>query len=212
VVDVDVYGFSTDITSEIEFTFNSISDITSEIELKVNSTRIYDGYKFTQAGDKTVDCYYKGEKLNYFKISVIADDNKLVESGNYYLQINGRYIYPVSGGWYWMELSDKKPYKPFNVQLAGNSEERGPMYYIMYDGQYIMPQTNKDGAQLMGSNAKYLWRINKYTKFCTIRDYGNQKLLVNASGAKYDNGTKVTIWSYTGSAPEHGKIKFIKAD
>ncbi|HHV98304.1 MAG TPA: hypothetical protein GXX36_01820 [Clostridiaceae bacterium] len=198
VVDVDVYGFTT--------------DITSEIELKVNSTRIYDGYKFTQAGDKTVDCYYKGEKLNYFKISVIADDNKLVESGNYYLQINGKYIYPVSGGWYWMELSDKKPDKPFNVQLVGNSEERGPIYYIMYDGQYIMPQTNKDGAQLMGSNAKYLWRINKYTKFCTIRDYGNQKLLVNASGAKYDNGTKVTIWSYTGSAPEHGKITFIKAD
>jgi len=56
------------------------------------------------------------------------------------------------------------------------------------------------------------WRINKYSKFCTIHDYNNQKLLVNASGAKYDNGTKVVIWSYTGSALEHGKITFIKAD
>ncbi len=198
VVDVDVYGFAT--------------DVTSDIELKVNSTKIYDGYKFTQAGDKIVDCYYKGEKLNYFKISVIADDIKLLESGHYYLKINGKYIYPVSGGWYWMELSDKKPDKPFNIQLVGNSEERGPMYYIMYDGQYIRPQTNKNGGQLMADNVQYVWRINKYTKFCTIRDYGNQKLLVNASGAKYDNGTKVTIWSYTGSAPEHGKLTFIKAD
>ena len=75
-----------------------------------------------------------------------------------------------------------------------------------------MPQTNKDGGQLLTDNIQYLWRINKYTKFCTIRDYNNQKLMVNASGAKYDNGTKVTIWSYTGSAPEHAKITFIKAD
>jgi len=198
VVEVDVYGFTT--------------DVTSDIELKVNSTRIYDGYKFTQAGDKTVDCYYKGKKLNYFKISVVADDVKLVESGDYYLKIKDKYIYPVPGGFYWMELSDKKPDKPFNVQFISYSEDRGPVYYIMYDGQYIMPQTNKDGAQLIASNVKYLWRINKYTNFYTIRDYGNQKLLVNASGAKYDNKTKVTIWSYTGSAPEHGKITFIKAD
>lgn len=198
VVEVDVYGFTT--------------DITSDIELKVNSTKIYDGYKFTQAGDKTVDCYYKGKKLNYFKISVMAADVNLVETGDYYLQINGKYIYPVSGGFYWMELSDKKPDKPFTVQFVSYSEDRGPVYTIMYDGQYIMPQTNKDGAQLMGSNVKYLWRINKYTKFNTIRDYGNQKLMVNASGAKYDNGTKVTIWSYTGSAPEHAKITFIKAN
>jgi len=198
VAEVDVYGFTT--------------DITSDIELKVNSTKIYDGYKFTQAGDKTVDCYYKGKKLNYFKINVMAADDKILESGDYYLQINGKYIYPVSGGWYWMELSDKKPDKPFTIQLAGNSEERGPMYYILYDGQYIMPQTNKDGAQLMASNIKYVWRINKYSKFCTIRDYNNQKLIVNASGEKYDNGTKVIIWSHTGSAPEHAKITVIKAD
>jgi len=200
VVNVDVYGFTT--------------DITSDIELKVNSTKIYDGYQFTQAGDKTVDCYYEGDKLNYFKISVIGDDKKLLESGDYYLQINGKYIYPVSGGWYWMELSDKKPDKPFNVQFVSYSEERGPMYYIMYDGRYVMQPSSKNGDQLqaMNGNIKHLWRINKYTQFCTIRDYGNQKLLVNASGAKYDNGTKVTVWSYTGSAPEHGKITFIKAD
>lgn len=198
VVYVDVYGFTT--------------DVTSDIELKVNSTKIYDGYKFTQAGDKTVDCYYEGKKLNYFKISVIGDDANLVQSGDYYLQINGKYIYPVSGGWYWMELSDKKPDKPFNIQFVSYSEDRGPVYYITYDGQYIRPYTNKDGGQLLTDNIQYLWRINKYTKFCTIRDYNNQKLMVNASGAKYDNGTKVTIWSYTGSAPEHAKITFIKAD
>jgi len=41
----------------------------------------------------------------------------------------------------------------------------------------------------MSSDIPHQWRINKHTKFCTIRDYGNQKLIVNASGQKKDNGT-----------------------
>ncbi len=197
---VDIYGKAT--------------DITSKIELKVNTTKIYDGYKFTQAGQKKVDCYYDGKMLNYFNVSVIADDGSLLESGDYYMQIKGKYIYPVSAsGCFYLELSDKKPDKPFNVKLISVSDERGPMYSIMYDGTYIIQPSSKNGDQLQSiNNIPHQWRINKYTSFCTIRDYGNQKLLVNASGAKYDNGTKVTVWSYTGSAPEHGKITFLKAD
>jgi len=129
------------------------------------------------------------------------------------MQILGKYVYPVPGGGIlWLELSDKKPDKPFTVKLINYNKERGPMYSIEYDGRSIGQPSSKNGDQLRSAAITHAWRINKYSKFCTIRDYGNQKLLVNASGAKSDNGTKVTVWSYTGSAPEHGKVIFIKAD
>ena len=60
---VDVYGTETDISKEITF--------------DVNGTKIYDGYKFTTSGNKTVNCSYKGKRLNNFKISVISNDAKL---------------------------------------------------------------------------------------------------------------------------------------
>lgn len=193
---IDIYGNGT--------------DVTKDIELKVNTTKIYDGYKFTQAGEKTVNCYYKGEKLNNFKISVVAEDSNLLADGDYYMQIYGKYITPVyASGGYWLELSDKKPEKPFKVKLNSVDPDRGPMYYIMYDGTYIMQPTSKDGAQLKSTNGiPHSWRINKYSSFCTIRDYGNQKLIVNASGQKSDNGTKVIVWSHTGSAPDNSKLVF----
>ena len=86
------------------------------------------------------------------------------------------------------------------------------MYSIAYDGTYIKQPASRDGNQLQSSNVAHAWRINKYSAFCTIRDYGNQKLLVNASGQQSRNGTKVIIWTHTGSAPDNAKIKFINAD
>lgn len=194
--------------------YGNATDITKDIELKVNTTKIYDGYKFTQAGEKVVDCYYKDEKLNNFKLSVVAEDSNLLADGDYYMQIYGKYVTPVyASGGYWLELSDKKPEKPFTVKLNSVDPDRGPMYYIMYDGTYIMQPTSKDGAQLKSTNGiPHQWRINQYSSFCTIRDYGNQKLIVNASGQKSDNGTKVIVWSSTGSAPDNAKITFIKAN
>lgn len=189
------------------------TDITGDIELKVNSTKIYDGYKFQEAGEKTVDCYYKGEKLNNFKISVINEDSDLLATGDYYMQIYGKYITPVkASGIFYLELSDQKPEKPFNVNLIKVDAERGPLYTIMYDGTYIMQPSSKDGAQLQSMGIPHQWRINKYSSFCTIRDYGNQKLIVNASGQKSDNGTKVIVWKSTGKAPDNAKIVFTKVN
>lgn len=91
VVYVDIYDIGT--------------DITSDIELRINNTKINDGYKFTEAGEKTIDCYYEGERLNGFRVFVVPDNDRLLESGNYYLQINGMYIYPVDAFGYWLELS-----------------------------------------------------------------------------------------------------------
>jgi hypothetical protein len=41
---------------------------------------------------------------------------------------------------------------------------------------------------------------------------GKQQLLVNASGNKSANGTKVVVWTGKGSAPENAKIVFVRAD
>ena len=109
-----------------------------------------------------------------------------------------------------MELSDEKPEKPFTVKLVNLDEDRGPEYTIAYDGTYICQPSSKDGDQLQSSRIPHRWRINKYSSFCTIRDYGNQKLLVNASGVTRKNTTKVIVSSLTGSAPDNAKITFIE--
>lgn len=130
------------------------------------------------------------------------------------MQILGKYVYPAgANGDYWLELSDKKPDKPFVIKLVNYSEDRGPMYTIKYDGEYIVQTSSKDGDQLRSSNTSLGWRINKYSKskFCTIRDYVNQKLLANASGGKSDSGTKITVWRISGSAPDNARIMFIPA-
>lgn len=171
------------------------------------------GRQFTTSGIKTVEIYYNDKKIDTFDVNVIsASSSEIFQSGDYYLQILGKYLYPVkASGTYWLELSDKKPDKPFTITLKNYSDDRGPMYTISYDGTYICQPTTKDGAQLQSSNVAHSWRINKYASFITIRDYGNQKLIVNASGEKSANGTKVIVWSSTGSAPEHAKVTAISA-
>lgn len=181
------------------------------------------GRPFTSEGVKKIEIRHNGQEVkwaqgtSFFEVKVIAEDgkdSKILDSGNYYMQVFDKYIYPVAAsGIFYMELSDKKPDKPYAVKLVNYDEERGAEYTISYDGTYVAQPSSKDGDQLQTVNlVPHRWRINQYSSFCTIRDYGKQQLLVNASGAKSNNGTKVTVWSYTGSAPEHGKIQFIKAD
>lgn len=170
--------------------------------------KVTDGYKFTSAGDKVMECYYDGIKTG-FSITVRVLDpavvGDLLDNGTYTISVNGKYLKLVDG---YMELWDTKPAQTFTVKLVNYSEERGPMYHVMAEDQYVVQPASKDGTQLVTSPIAIPWRINKYEGFCTMRDYGNQKLLVNASGKKSSNGTKITVWSYTGSAPEHGKLVF----
>jgi hypothetical protein len=115
----------------------------------------------------------------------------------------------------YLALSDKKPDEPFTVKQMYVDEEGYYIYKIMFDGGYVYQPSSKNGDQLMvstSSGAPHQWRIAQYSNFCTIRDAGKQKLLVNASGASSKNGTPVTVWEYSGSAPDHAKLSFIKAD
>lgn len=167
---------------------------------------------FTTAGVKVVEVQHNGKKVGTFEVRVIEDNtSNILEDGDYYMQINGKYLGIVYAGGHWMELTDKKPAKPFTVRMMDYSNDRGPRYTISYDGMYVMQPSSRSGDQLQASIVPHMWRINKYSTFCTIRDYGNQSLLVVASGGSSANGTKVAVGSYTGSAPDRGKINFIPA-
>lgn len=178
-----------------------------------DTVELKQGRPFVTDGVKVIEIRYNNEKVDTFEVKVISTNSESVlEPGDYYMQIYGKYIYPVpASGIYWMELSDKKPDKPFTVKLLNYSDDKGPMYSISYDGTYIGQPSSTDGNQLQSSLVPHMWRINKYSSFCTIRDYGKQKLTVNASGEKSSNGTKVIVWSSTGSVPENAKINFIDA-
>lgn len=182
----------------------------SKIHFLVSGTlKVTQGYKFTQAGIKKMVCYYDGINTGLsFEIMVLdpAKTGDLLENGTYTISVFGKYLKIVNG---YIELWDTKPADKFIIKLINYDENRGPMYTIMTeDGQYVAQGSSRQGDQLILKSTAHAWRINKYSKFCTIRDYGKQEMLVNASGEKSSNGTKIIIWPHKGSAPEHGKLNF----
>jgi hypothetical protein len=162
-----------------------------------------------QPGAPYTGTKYEAPSTVLEKVTGIGD---ILPDGDYYLQIFDKFIYPVAGGQYWLELKDKRPDKPFTIKLIGNDKDKGPEYAIYYDGRYIMLPGSVEGEQLQSTTGRtpHPWRINMYTDFGTIRDYKNQKLIVNASGQSKANGTHIIGWSSTGSAPDHAKITFLK--
>lgn len=185
----------------------------SKLKFYTGNVEMTPGKAFTTSGVKSVEVRYNDTRVDAFDVNVLPKDaGTILKDGDYYLQLMGKYIYPVNAnGTIWLELSDKKPEKPFTVKLVNYIKDRGPAYTIHYGGVNIGQPSSKNGDQLRTAAGTHVWRINVYSEFITIRDYGNQQLTVNASGASSDNGTKVTVWKYTGSAPEHAKIKAIPA-
>jgi hypothetical protein len=176
------------------------------------SVKVTDGYEFTSAGDKVMECYYDGVKTGFsitVKVLDPASVGDSLDNGTYTISVYGKYLRLIDG---YMQLSDTKPAQKFTVKLVDYDADRGPMYHVMTeDGEFIAQPSSSSGDQLITSHVPHVWRINKYSSFCTIRDYGNQKLLVNASGQKSSNGTNIIVWSSTGSAPDNAKVVFTKA-
>ncbi len=135
-------------------------------------------------------------------------DEGILADGDYYMQIYGKFLYPVSGGRYWLELKRDIPNKPYKIKLAENNKNNGPKYSIAYEKTYIMLPGSREGEQLQSttSSTPHYWRIDKDSDYYTIKDYINQKLIVNASGNKSANGTLIIGWTSTGSAPDNAKI------
>jgi hypothetical protein len=182
----------------------------SKMYFMVSGTvKVTDGYQFTSAGDKVMECYYDGVKTGFsitIKVLDPASVGDLLDNGTYTISVYGKNLRLVDG---YMEISDTKPAQKVTIELVNYDADRGPMYYVMTeDGEYIAQPSSTSGDQLITSHVPHPWRINKYSSFCTIRDYGKQKLLVNASGQKSSNGTKIIVWSSTGSAPDNAKLIF----
>ncbi len=182
------------------------------------SVELTQGIPFTTEGVIKVEVLYLGTKYSLsFEVKVIGESSgNILEDGDYYFKIYGKYLYPVKDGFnYPVELSDKKPGYPFTVKLVDYDAERGPCYDITYNGGAAWGVYNNGDRFSFGTggvdSTSPKWRINQYSSFCTIRNYKNQKLTVNAGGQKSDNGTKITVWKYTGSAPDNAKITVIKA-
>lgn len=130
-----------------------------------------------------------------------------IESGNYYMKVGDRWVYPDNGYNYWLILSDKKPDKPFKVTLVGEDKDRGPEYTIEYWDRYVVCSNMCPGdMQLHADINKLTYRINTYQKsgFSTIRVYTNQSYLVKGTGS----GVFAEVSK--GAAPELAKIVFIK--
>lgn len=130
-----------------------------------------------------------------------------IESGEYYMKVGDRWVYPDNGYDYWLILSDKKPDKPFKVTLVGEDKDKGPEYTIEYWDRYVVCSNMcPTDLQLHADVNKLTYRINTYKKsgFSTIRVYKSQSYLIKGTGS----GVFAEVSK--GSAPDLAKIVFIK--
>ncbi|MEG2010320.1 MAG: hypothetical protein RR032_07955, partial [Oscillospiraceae bacterium] len=199
----DIYGNGTNITDK--FTFD------------VNGKSIATGYIFKEAGKKTVNCNYKGQKINSFYLNVFEKqaekDLPLTDGGSYYIKLMGKYITAVNGKW--MELKSEKPEMPFTVKYLGVDKETGHhIYHVIYNKSTVYLDGWAKGAQLISGGdieKPHKWRIAKYSDFWTMRDEKDQSMIVNASGSSSKDGTHVIIWQHKGKAPDNAKLQFVPA-
>lgn len=110
---------------------NGVRSVVDHSKLKFitsGTVELAQGRAFTTAGVKTVEVRYNDKKVDTFDVKVIAEKaSNIVATGEYFMQIYGKYLYPVwASNTYYLELSDKKPDKPFTVKLVNYSEDRGP--------------------------------------------------------------------------------------
>ncbi|MEF9971527.1 MAG: hypothetical protein RR731_04380, partial [Oscillospiraceae bacterium] len=199
----DIYGNGTNITDK--FTFD------------VNGKSIATGYIFKEAGKKTVNCNYKGQKINSFYVNVYEKqaekDLPLTDGGSYYIKLMGKYVTAVNGKW--MELKSEKPEIPFSVKYLGVDKETGHhIYHVIYNKSTVYLDGWAKGAQLISGGdieKPHKWRIAKYSDFWTMRDEKDQSMIVNASGSSSKDGTHVIIWPHKGKAPDNAKLQFVPA-
>ncbi|MDD2190413.1 MAG: hypothetical protein PHS11_06070 [Eubacteriales bacterium] len=180
-----------------------LSGTASQFNVYWDST---EGKVIVQPGVPYTGTKYEAAVTTLEQVKGIGD---VLPDSKYYMRINGKYITPVKGGQYWLELSDKRPDMPFEVKLASKSEAGGPKYSIGYDGTYIMLPGSADGAQLQSTTSKtpHYWRIDTESSYCTVRDYSKQELIVNAGGTTSKGNTKVIGSSSAKPTSANAKIE-----
>lgn len=112
------------------------------------------------------------------------------------------------------------------AELRNNTATGNQVYYIENKGSnqitlrtaagsYLgISRAIKDGVRLMAVDEPYLW--NAYTEnkadIFSLRPSTNIEMVVNASGEKNKDGTKIILWTHTNmDAPNHAEFRFIPA-
>lgn len=177
----------------------------SKVYFMADKTRITDGYIFKEEGNITLECYYDGTKIgDRFEVMVLDPEKNgdLLDNGSYTISVNGKYLKNVYDD---VELWDTEPADEFIVKLVNYKEKYGPLYFIMTkDGRYLALTSDREGGRLIVSDAPQAWRINKYSKYCTVKEYSNQNMIVNAA----EQGNGIIISYHKGSTPDNAKLIF----
>ena len=227
VTDEPDAGSSTFVTGDYSVKTN-YKDGTSEVlsgdclNISVGGQRMYQGGEYVvpsgtstvkiSMGDFSVERKVTASEKDESTPSPSTPPNAnatVIESGEYYMKIGDRWVYPDNGYNYWLILSEEKPEKPFKVTLVGEDKDRGPEYTIEYWDRYVVCSNScVSDLQLHADMNKLTYRINTYpgSGFSTIRVYASQSYMVKGTGGGVFAGVS------KGSAPDLAKIVFIKAD
>ena len=227
VTDEPDAGSSTFVTGDYSVKAN-YKDGTSEVlsgdclNISVGGQRMYQGGEYVvpsgtstvkiSMGDFSVERKLTAPKKDESTPSPSTPPNAnatVMKSGEYYMKIGDRWVYPDNGYNYWLILSEEKPDKPFKVTLVGEDKDRGPEYTIEYWDRYVVCSNMcVSDLQLHADINKLTYRINTYpgSGFSTIRVYTSQSYLIKGTGS----GVFAEVSK--GSTPDLAKIVFIKAD
>lgn len=132
----------------------------------------------------------------------------VITDGWYQLSCMDNFLNIANGG---AELRSTGAQKPYLVTHQGD----GKYTLQTVDGKYLgISDTIKNGVQAKALTNKYLWTIyaeNGKDTF-SLRPVGNSKMVLNASGQKNTDGTRVTLWTYENiDAPKNGEFHFSAA-
>ncbi len=78
---------------------NGVRSVVDNSKLKFVTSKTVEltqGRVFTTGGIKTFEVQYDGKKVDTFNVNVIPEEaGNILRDGDYYMQILGKYIYPV---------------------------------------------------------------------------------------------------------------------
>lgn len=133
-----------------------------------------------------------------------------VANGWYKLKLGGNYLNIDTNGN--AELRQNGSKQTFHLENKGyNKAGNAQVTLKLEDGRYLgMSGEIKDGVQVKVLNKPYVWNIS----FATggLRPPSNPELVVNASGKKYTDGTKIILWTSKSSTPDNARFVYVPKD
>lgn len=152
--------------------------------------------------------------LTMLPVTALAADDTLVD-GWYYLRCMNNYLNLTADGK--AELRKLPENEAFYVEHIDENR----VTLRMKDGRYLgVAGKRTNGTRVVAVDTPYTWVLHweKKSEIFSLRTPEYAAMLLNASGAKKTDGTRITLWKYEGSnggnygyfdAPNHGEFRFI---